>query len=534
MAAKSTHKRSWSPRQQVFVILAAGLLMRVFYHILLRPWWAGDTGGYTGPFWMWRHGYYSDGARLPVYPLFLAFSTLVTRSRPFTLDNLPVHAAYAAVFLQSALGLCATVLIYDTMRKLGVRDRLAFWGALSFALIAGLSQFEMILLTQSLSVFLLMLSCWLFVRTVEKLKRGENVTSAAIWAGVAFCLTILIRAEILVFFVVLLGCMAFVFALTVLRGKRRTDTQGKSRRTLGQSAGIVLLLMPLAAAPGILGWMYFNYLGSGQFRLTTMMGYQFYQSVYNLYDRVDSQDRVLGQIMVKYYHQTNHDGQIKRDYIWSALDEIRAHKDEMPIKWRKPVVNPPGRFKMEQSIADSVDLGDYMGSVAQKLAKRNPYAWLRNGADNFVRDTFNFNYPSPFLLGQITPSSDHRSVDMKEVLRYPALQPISAGVQGLQAPFLSALYVCTLGLALSGPILLIRNQRSETLLLDGAVLAMVLSTVSTFISFCLLASYFAQYGMPFLGVMIVTFVYALERWLSLRGNRRKAQQVLELQTFSKT
>jgi hypothetical protein len=515
------------------VILAAGFVMRLYYHLAYRPCWAGDSGGYTYPFWLWRHGYFSDGARMPLYPLFLGLMAFITHSRPFLPNSLATRAAYAAVFVQSALVLCAAVLIYDIIRKLGVRDRLAFWGALCFSLIGGLCQFEMTLLPQSLTAFSLILSCWFFVRAISKLQNCETPISDAVCAGLSFSTAVLLRTEILVFFVILLGCTALVFVLTAFRSKPRAGTGDKNGRTFRQTARIMLLLMPVAASPGILAWMSVNYLASGQIRLTTMMGYQFYQSVYNLYDRVDPQDRVFGQIMVKYYRQTNKDGQIKRDYLWNALGEIQLHANEMPIKRRKYPFRAAGRIKMMRSTADILDLGNYMEGISRKLAKQNPFTWLRNGTENFVWDTFNFNYTAFPLSRQITPVSDPRSVDVKQVLRYPALRPIAAWSQRLQAPFLSALYTCTLGLALSGPILLIRDQRPETLLVDGAVLALVLSSVFTFVSFCFLASYYLQYGAPFLGVMIVTFVYALEMLLSLRESRQGAPLALEMRVTSK-
>jgi hypothetical protein len=515
------------------VILAAGLVMRLLYHLAYRPWWSGDTVWFTSRLWEWTHGYYPDGWRQPVYSLFLGLADLVAGSR-VAYGAISVEAASVAVVLQSALGLLAVVLICDTMRTLGVRERLAFGGALFFALVGGFSHFEMLLLSQSLAVFWLVLSCWLFVRTMKRLQRGDPVIFSAILTGLGSCVAVLVRAEMLVFFGALLGCMTLVFALIAFRGrsqaaagptKRRSPSKAV-RRTFAQSAGTALWAAPMAAAPGTLLWMYLIYLGTGQFKLTTIMGYNFNQTVYNLYDRVGQEDRVLGQIMVKYYRQFNHDGQVRRDYLWSALPEIDAHRQEMPIHQRERPVRDPDPYGISQNIANNLDLGDYMGEVSLKLAKDNPRDYLGNVAGSFVHDTFNFAYPQTAPRAEITAASDPRSVDGRDVVRYPALWRIAVWINRVQAPLLCGLYVCTLALALGGPIWLLWGPRSGTALMDGAVLAMVLSTVATFLSFCVTMAYRSEYGPPFLGVMLIAFVYTLDRILGWREAKRSQSLVV--------
>ena len=515
MAVPSALEKRWSSRQHIGVILVAGFLIRLYYHIAYRPWWVGDSGGYTYAMWAWKNGYFPDGRRMPLYPLFLGLIAFIARRPVF--PDMAKLTGYVAVLAQSVLVLCAAVLIYDIIRRLGVRDRLAFWGGLCFSLIGGLCEFEMIVLPQSLAIFWLILSCWFFVRAIAKLHRAESPILDAICTGLSFSAAVLVRTEMLVFFVVLLGCMALVVAFAALRRNHQAGTVTTNGRTFRQTAAITLLVMPLAAAPGIVAWMSFNYLATGQMRLTSMMGYQFYQSVYNLFDRVEPQDRAFGQIMVKHYRLTNHDGQIKRDYIWTSLNDIQLHASEFPIKRRRYPSHVVGSMKMTQHSADVLDLGNYMERVSRNLAKRNPTAWLRNAADDFVRCTFDFRYTPPEPVAEITPLSDPRSVDIKQVWRYPALRPLMLWIDRVQAPLLSALYACTIGLALLGPILLIRNNHSKTLLVDGAVLALALGTVCTFASYSLLASYYSQYGAMFLGVMVITIVYALEKLLTLRA-----------------
>lgn len=439
-------------------------------------------------------------ARRPVYP------------------DIAKRTADAAVVAQSALVLFAAILIYDILRKLGVRARLAFWGGLFFSLAGGLCEFEMIIVPQSLAIFALVLACWFFVRGITKLQRAESSTLDSICAGLSFSAAVLVRTEMLVFFVILLGSMTIVVAFTAWRGRdnfERAVPNPFTKRATG-----MLLLMSFAAAPAILACMSLNYLATGRMRLTSMMGYQFYQSVYNLFDRVEPQDRALGQIMVKYYRLSNSDGHIKRDYIWNALDDLRLHTGEFPIKRGRYPFHAVGSMKMTQAAAEVIDLGNYIEQVARGLARRNISAWLHNAADDFARSTFDFRYTPPPAVTTVTARSDVRSVDMKPVLRYPALRPLMVWVDRLQAPLLSGLYACTIGIALFGPLLLMKASDSKTLLLDGSLWALALSTVGSFFSYCLLAAYYSQYGIFFVGVMVVTFIYGVEKTLRLREHEQ--------------
>lgn len=58
-------ERRWSSSRHIGLILAAGLVMRLYYHLAFRPWWAGDSSGYTYPMWNWANGYFPDGVECP-------------------------------------------------------------------------------------------------------------------------------------------------------------------------------------------------------------------------------------------------------------------------------------------------------------------------------------------------------------------------------------------------------------------------------------------------------------------------------------
>ncbi|MGK4455990.1 hypothetical protein, partial [Klebsiella pneumoniae] len=72
--------------------------------------------------------------------------------------------------------------------------------------------------------------------------------------------------------------------------------------------------------------------------------------------------------------------QVKRDYLWQAMQDIYAHTNEMP-------------YAKKNGYADGVALAEYIGSVSTRLLRQHPRIWLANGLDNF-RDTFDFRSPA--------------------------------------------------------------------------------------------------------------------------------------------
>jgi hypothetical protein len=51
------------------------------------------------------------------------------------------------------------------------------------------------------------------------------------------------------------------------------------------------------------------------------------------------------------------------------------------------------------------DVGDYIGRVSLKLARRYPRAWLTNIADNFFHETFDFRYAQTGPSNTIDPQT---------------------------------------------------------------------------------------------------------------------------------
>jgi len=463
-------------------ILLFGAAIRYLYQLAYRPWWGGDSGGYSGPFYLWSHHHLTDGARTPMYPLFLGWAQWLTASKPAVVIS--ASSALAATGMQNLFGLVTALLVYLTLRALGVGARFASIAATGFSLIAAVGQFEMIMLPFSLSLFTLMLGACFFVLTLGRIGRGTPNRFFELFTGGIFGVGALVRADNLVVLVILIA----VVGLHAVRGYAEPAQRIVARRLLR-----FCLLAPVGAAPWLLGWMTVNAIGIRQFRLTTIMGYQNTEAVYNLWDRVEAKDKILGEIMFKHFQLTNPPGTTKRDFIWEANPEIQARVAELPVVITHPAMQ-------------HIDVGDYLGQVSRNLAERFPKVWLDNALDRFFNGTFIFHFPqtSPGLR------SDPASVDGKEVIKRPKLWVWMVKLDQIEAPGLGLCYLLTLGWAVFGPIRLARAG-SFNAIEDLAVTALALGTVGTFVAFCLLEGFFTQYSEPHLGVMVICATYTVHR-----------------------
>ena len=488
--------RDWRPS----AVLLVGLLFRAIYHITYKPWWCGDSGGYARPFVAWIHGYATEGARTPVYPFFLGFCQWLAGAAPAELLSRP--AAEVVKDLQSALGLVAACLFYYTLRALRVNKNLALAAGLLFSTTMRICDVEMAILTQSLSVFSLVLGIWLYVRTMVRIGSGESVGKLPMLVGFAIAFAVLLRPDNLVFF-------AAIVLATAAHAIRSIFIP--SRGELGRRLLRTCFLIPIAAAPFILAWMTVNYIDTGRFRITNLMGWNGSETVYNMYGQVNPEDRVLGSIMTRYYVSTNQHG-IHREYIWQAMGEINAHAWEMPflepaeynqLKARAQAANvtPQETVRVGTHLSGAFD--EYLQRVMWKLVRKNPLGYLHNAADSFLRDSFDFT-SSRYLPDEVT---DPRAVEGGSVVKSRAGWEVIHRIGMIQAPFLTASYLLTLITVLVCPVVLLGTGGDITTR-DVAVSALALGTVATFVAFCLLEAYHNHYGIPHISVLLICTAYA--------------------------
>ncbi len=511
----------WRPAAIVLVAIA----FRTIYYVTFKPWWCGDSEHYSQPVVFWLHGYFTDGSRTPVYPLFLGLAQWIARV-PAAIE-LSTSAAEVVRDIQSALGLLATYLFYSALRTFRVQKTVAFVAGLCFATISLICNVEMAIVTPALSLFFLVLGIWLYARMMARIGREESATFLAVILGFTVAMATLLRPDNLIFFTVILLATA-AFAVRSLSIPSRTAL---TRRLLVSCLAVII-----SAAPFILAWMTCNYVGTGRFRVTNMMGVQMTQSVYNMFGQVDPEDQVVGSIMTKYYLATNRNG-INREYVWPAMGELTARASEMPFldpagdrraalgAWFYNLASPNSRRLSDQY---SVAFADYLQRVSWRLIRKNPLGYLHNAADSFVRDGFDFT--SSHSLSSPEETADPRAVEGGSVVKSRTGWEIVRWVGVVQAPFLTAFYIVTLAYVFFSPLILL-NRSNNITTDDVAVTALATGMVATMVAFCLLESYHNQYGIPYLAVPLICTTYAWNNLARIR-NAMKGSPALTSQNTS--
>jgi len=297
------------------------------------------------------------------------------------------------------LGLLAALLVYFSLRALGVRPELALVGGVCFALVGAICLWELLILSELLSLFFLTLGIWFFLCCMRAVSNSTGFASMALLSAVCFSFAILTRPENLVFFLALtLVLVVLAVRCSYLPGMQR------AARSLAKAA----LLLGVSTAPLVLCWMSWNLVSFGQFRINTLNGLTATESTYNMFNLVDSEDQLVGKILWRSYLLKNGDGHIYRDHVWFAWGDLytawqlgllpipppRVHRPENVL-----VINAHNWLDRQLGINDNliqgVDLYDYLGHVSWKLAKKHPSLYLHNVLYNFATDTFDYSHPPP-------------------------------------------------------------------------------------------------------------------------------------------
>ena len=341
----------------VSAVVALGL------HLTYLPWWCGDSSMYARPAWQIYHGTFAGypGYRTPGYPLFLL---ACEGFRPADKTLMTPLSGEIVTWAQSLLHLAMAPLIYFSMERLLIRPWINFSLALLFALLVGVAQFQMYLLSESLCCFCLVLATCLATVAIDRFRHEQPSAIVALLAGFAFGAAVLVRPNIIFPWIFFIGAVP-AFALW-----------RKMRRRPIEIARMMLQVSRPCFAGGallIIGWLFVNYENTGLITLSTMIDVTRVSTAYNLFDRVHPEDKVLGDIMVKYHLQTEHDDLQKKIYFFSALPEIRAHASQMPL--------PDAATG-----ASALHTVQYLGHVSRYLLWENPGVWAQKQRARFQPD----------------------------------------------------------------------------------------------------------------------------------------------------
>jgi hypothetical protein len=499
----------------VALILLAGVLARIPYYLGFRPTWSGDSQGYAEPYALWVHHVFGIGERTPVYPLFLGLVQWIAAAEPgFVLS---MRSAYVAILVQSILDIVAAALVYFTLRSLRIHASIALGASLFLATIPGVCNYEMNILNMSFSFFLMALATFLFLKSVNCSKTARGAL-CAVACGIAFALAVLNRPEMLIFVVILL-------IFTACLKLQKPSVSQHPARPLKTAAWIAIPVMS-----AVFVWMFLMYVAVGEFRVTTLDGWNRSRTVYNMFDRVDGDDRVIGEIMSRTYRQQVSTGSSLniREIMWQAQGELISNYS------RYPVVDPNtniGTFHQEtirvahkilglvevpcegklndycwEGIRIKINTGDYLGKVSWKLARKYPRDWLHNVTSNFLQESFNFSYVDSRAA---IVDFDADAPDGSGILKNDRAAKLTVAATRLHAPLLLLTYMVTLACSILSPLILFRKQ-DEHWLQDAAVTSLAVASVGTILGTCVLAGYNRVYSLPHLVVFVICTAYAWE------------------------
>ena len=155
----------------VIPALAIAAFFRILTIITYRPAWEGDSNGYTTNAVNLLTGQYIsvDGARTPVYPLFLGLTQFLVGLKPHLALN--SYAAESTALLQTILGTLSVAFVFDTLQRLGCRQRTSQICSILFGITAVIVAPERQILPQALETTFLTLSFWLFTLQISIAKQ---------------------------------------------------------------------------------------------------------------------------------------------------------------------------------------------------------------------------------------------------------------------------------------------------------------------------------------------------------------------------
>lgn len=514
------------------LLFLCGVLVRIPFYLASHPIISGDSPGYIRPYVIWFHHVFGNGERTPVYPLFLGFSQVLSGQSLGLL--LTLSSAYIAIILQSALNIAGSLLLFHTLRSVQCRLRFALGVSLFLVCIPGICALEMNILNMALSVGLMMLTCSLFLLTMRRVALGQKCRLPAVATSAALAVSVLNRPEMLIFaFVAVIGFAGLLWSV------RRSRTL-----TTSQTAPSVMTAfwMAFPALGTILLWMSIMYVGLGEFRITTLNGWNASRNVYNLFDRVDAEDRAIGEIMSRTYRrQLQQGGQVNlREIMWEAKSEIIFNYARYPIAdpnlhhsslgWEAIRIGHDLLHLVEvpceattngshvltdycwEDIRVKINTGDYLGRVSWKLARENPREWLMNVTSNFFQESFNFLYvdAKPAVEGMNNTSADGRDAILNQWLNRSTNYAVR-----LTAPLLFAAYLLTWGFVALSLRFLCRPQDKDWLR-DATVSVLAFASLGTILGTCVLAGFNRIYNLPHLVVFTLCSAYLLEHWPRLK------------------
>lgn len=273
----------------ILVIVIVALLVRLlvsalYQHITLYP----DSNDYIAladrlsNFNISGYG----GQRPPGYPLLLCLTAI---------------SPLLTIGLQSILGIFTLIVAYKTLLLVGVKQRLSLIVTLLTACYLPIVFFELAILTETLTLFLLSLIFYQFFKLLLNKEKREN-------RGVAILVSLCGFLVLIKMFYIFLAFLLFGFLLYQRRSVK-----------LILSKYVLILLAPAFL---YLGWSYVNKVNTGLFVSSTFYGFNIAQNCVWFAENTTPEYTEIGEIYANYRINGSSNKEIAMT-IWAAYPELQ-------------------------------------------------------------------------------------------------------------------------------------------------------------------------------------------------------------------
>lgn len=281
-----------------------------------------------------------SGNRTPGYPLLIALAN----------NNLTI-----TIFFQLILGILGTYFIFDFTKK-NTNKITAFWVALIITSFVHFLFYEFIILTESLTLFLVVFSFWIINK--YELFSTKAPKQFYLLLSIIFSWLYLTR-PMFIYFTVGFG----LFYLVKHIKKPIKNTLAKC---------LLVALIPLLT---YFSWNNLNKQNIGHFTNTAFFGIN------------------LSQVATKFFHKAPEKDKTIRDIFVKNRDSLAIHKPEhlpMSIWYAYEELK-------EKTQLSEVALSNELGSISKNLFKKHPKLYLKQVTESFVlffgaKSTLKWNY----------------------------------------------------------------------------------------------------------------------------------------------
>lgn len=146
----------------------------------------------------------------------------------------------------------------------------------------------------------------------------------------------------------------------------------------------------------------FTWVNTNSFNITNISGLAKSQIVYNLFDKVPKEHKILGDIMSNQYKSELVNGTLRADIWTRCADALRENIYQMPFE-----------KSSEEWKNGTVNLSIYVGKVSNDLILNNPLIVIKNIAFT-AKSVINFEFP----IIQYQIAADPRSIDGLNIIKY--------------------------------------------------------------------------------------------------------------------